>query len=274
MKRLNQISKIIMLASLPFACVEEVKPPSLENVENKIVVNSVITPFLEEIEVEVSFSKKSFGILDDQFGNADDATVVISNGEQQETLTYDVETERYRISTATFPLKEGVTYRLDVTTNKGAAVYAETSLPKKITEVESLSYNTRNDRLAVSWIDIPGQENFYRISAASYFERDSGDDDPYFIGQQDFSFNNDGFISDFNRDGQKLSARGDSFRRDFDSVIVRIVTSNELYADYFYILRNFIENDPFVEPVNLPSNIVGGIGIFTAVQVAEFTLEL
>ncbi|MEM7299111.1 MAG: DUF4249 family protein [Bacteroidota bacterium] len=54
---------------------------------------------------------------------------------------------------------------------------------------------------------------------------------------------------------------------------MRIISSNAIYFDYFRVLYDFQEDDPFSDPVQLPSNIEGGIGIFTAVQVSEFTVE-
>lgn len=270
MKRVNNVSKLILVALL-VACTEEVTPPSIDNIEDKLVVNSVITPYLEEIAVEVSLSKKAFGVID-QFGPSDiitNALVVLSNGTVQVTLPFDFVTDQYVIATSTFPIEEGVTYRLEVTAGE-RSVFAETTLPQKVTEVESLSFNPNTDFLDVSWIDISTDENFYRVAGFGNLEDDFGG------YQNTFFFDSDEFVSDVNRDGERISARGEGFLfgGSYESIEVKIISSDEMYFTYFEILSNYIEDDPFADPVRLPSNIVGGIGLFSAVQVSEFTVEL
>lgn len=269
MKGFNKISKLI-LAVMLFACVEEVTPPSIDNIEDKLVVNSVISPYLENISVEVSLSEKAFGIID-SFGSdiISNATVVLSNGTSEVTLPFDFTTDQYVIPTTTFPIEEGVTYRLEVSAG-GRSVSAEATLPQKIGELESLDFSAGTEILNVSWIDIPGEENFYRVAGFGNLEDDFGG------YQNSFFFDSDEFVSDINRDGERISARGEGFLfgGSYESIEVKIISCDEMYFDYFEILSIFIEDDPFADPVRLPSNIEGGLGLFSAVQVSEFTVEL
>ena len=86
-----------------------------------------------------------------------------------------------------------------------------------------------------------------------------------------FFFDEDEFVSDINKDGQLLDAKAEvfSFGQRYDSLIVRVMTCTELYYDYYDILDEFVNDDPFADPVRLPSNINGGLGIFTSVNVTE-----
>lgn len=266
MKVLSKVSKLVLVILL-VACNEEVTPPSIENIEDKLVVNSVISPYLENISVEVSLSAKAFGVID-AFGSdiISNATVVLGNGTSEITLPFDFTTDQYVIATATFPIEEDVTYRLEVTAGD-RSVSAEATLPKRVTELESLDFNA--GVVDVSWIDIMSEENFYRVAGFGNVEDEFGS------YQNSFFFDSDEFVSDINRDGEQISARGEGFLfgASYESIDVRIISSNEMYFDYFEILSNYIEDDPFADPIRLPSNIVGGIGLFSAVQVSEFTIE-
>lgn len=267
-KRKN-ISTILSLTLL-FGCTDDVTPPGIENIEEKVVVNAVISPDVPLIMAQVSISKKAFGIVSDPFGDSDlitNAEVTISNGTDTRTLPYDSDLMHYARSTDLFSIVEGITYRLEVTTDKGT-VYAEASLPKKVEALESLEVGSSGLDISISWVDIPGQENYYRVTAFGE-QADQGFLEPFF-------FENDEFVSDINSDGQLMNARGEGFfgNRQYERITVRVISSDENYFDYFRILRDYVGgDDPFSDPVQLPSNVVGGIGLFSAVQVSEFVIE-
>ncbi|MEO9872649.1 DUF4249 domain-containing protein [Ekhidna sp.] len=249
------------------ACEEEVPPPDFDE-EEKLVVNSIISPFSEEIIVEVSVSRNAFGIIDGDFESdiVRDAIVTISDGTREVLIPFDDDQLHYSIPSFLFSLDEGKTFLLSVEAN-GESVYGETILPKRITELESVTLN-QNNVLNVTWQDFTESDNYYRILATGFNSE--------FQFSENFFFESDEFISDTNRNGEVLSARGEGNEfatGGYDNVTVRIISSSSLYSDYFRILKNFVQDDPFADPVQLPSNIVGGIGIFEAVQVSEFTVE-
>ena len=62
--------------------------------------------------------------------------------------------------------------------------------------------------------------------------------------------------------------------RSGDSLSITIYRFNELYVDYFRVLENYVGDDPFSEPTQLPSNINGGLGIFAIVQQSDFKVRV
>ena len=259
MQALKKLFLIFVTVSF-IACETEVNPPDIEDAEDLLVVNSVISPALEEILVQVSISQKSFGVINNSNDLIDDAVVTISNGTDEEVLNYDDEFGAYRLSTSVFPIVEGGSYRLDVVAGS-RQVFGETTVPVGTVNVDSYGFD-RNE-LEVVWQDIEGQENFYRLAAQGYVSE--------FEFWDLFFFDEDEFVSDINKDGKLLDAKAEvfSFGQRYDSLIVRVMTCTELYYDYYDILDEFVNDDPFADPVRLPSNINGGLGIFTSVNVTE-----
>lgn len=256
-----------IIAMMILSCEEEVTPPQVENAEDKLVVNGLIAPSFDEINVQVSLSKSAFGVID--YDNSDiitDAQVTITNGVTERTLDYSASIEQYILSTDTYPIEEGVTYRIEVTAD-GITVFGEATVPRRILELES-SKIVDNYKVEVFWKDLSNETNYYRIVADGESELGSEYRDPFF-------FDGDEFVSDKNRDGQLLSAKGEGYQygNGYDRVNLRIISCEENYFDYYEILVNYEGEDPFADPVRLPSNIEGGLGIFAAVQISEFTIE-
>lgn len=264
-------SWLVAFAVLLTGCIDVVEPPSIKNIKNVIVINSIISPAMDDINVQVSISAKSFGVLPDLANDSDlitDALVTISSDAREGTLLYDAEQGYYVLSASLFPIEEGVTYRLRVEANQ-EILSAETTIPSKITTLESINISTDGDGnsvLEMSWEDVAGEENYYRISGGGSIGNN------YIEYFDTFYFDNDEFVSDNNRDGQILSAKGMGYSNSYDSITAIIISSNSDYFDYFEILANYFEDDPFSSPVQLPSNIEGGIGLFTAIQISEFTV--
>jgi hypothetical protein len=267
MKMKNLIKYCLFGLVILSSCEEEVSPPQIEKAENKVVVNGLIAPSLEQISIQVSQSRKAFGTI--EYDDSDliaNAQVTISNGSSQGILVYDPEMRVYTISTSIYPIIEGETYRIDVETTIGA-VFGETTIPKRIVELSSAVLNQDNT-LDVSWMDIENESNYYRVIA-------EGEVGGEFAYSDSFYFENDEFISDANREGELISAKGEGypFGGGYENVIIKIISCNKNYFEYYKILVNYQGEDPFADPVRLPSNIHGGLGIFTSVQISEFTIE-
>ncbi|MEP1094064.1 MAG: DUF4249 domain-containing protein [Cyclobacteriaceae bacterium] len=251
------------LIFLLFSCTEEVDPPDIAG-EDLIVVNSIISSSFEQIVVEVSRSQKSFGVLANSFNGDDlitDAVVLIIDENSVGTqLPYNRDSGHYAISSAIFPLTAGKTYGLSVVADN-QTLFAQTTVPFKAQKIE---HTVNIFEIEISWLDFPDVENYYRIVAQGRITR--------FEFWDTFDFHSDEFVSDANGDGEKLLARAETFstRLGYDSVAYRVISSGEIYHDYFKILSNFDSENPFSNPVRLPSNVDNGLGIFAAIQVSEF----
>lgn len=265
--------RVIALIILWACDTVEVEPPEILDAEDKLVMNAIFSPASDTITVEISMSEKIFGIIPEPSSNiVSDAVVTISDGSLTRTLSFDDVQKVYILPATQFSLEKEVTYRLELTANN-KTVYAETSLPYKVNRLESVELNDSN-ALQISWQDLPNEKNYYRVYAESLYNRREGTDGEVYYSRYKF-FDND-FITDAHKDGQLLSVTSDAldeFQNRFDSVSIEVYSVDELYWDYFRVLDLDTEEDPFSEPVQLPSNVVGGIGIFSIFQVSKFKMK-
>lgn len=255
---------IVIILFMSLSCEETVTPPEIENIENLLVVNSILNPTDTIHYVEVTWSNPSFGILpdyDDEF--VTDANVTISKGSTMESFTYDPRWQMYTLDAATFPIEENSEYQLRVEA-AGQMISATTITKQRVPEVESYEF-TSNRSLKVKWQDHAGTKDYYSVQA--YLLREEID----FTNLIPFYFES-GFVSDANRDGSILQDTGEGFDtvQNQDTLLITIYSFDELYVDYFEILDNYVGDDPFSEPTQLPSNIEGGLGIFAIVQQSDF----
>lgn len=267
LKLLN--ASVIGVVLVNFSCETEVTPPDLRDIQDKLVINSIIYPEMRIIEVEVSVSKKSFGSIARDFEILENAVVTISNGTIEKAIPYDTFNMKYRIPTSDFPLVEGSKYVLNVNA-KDMQVFAETTIPKKVERL--VSYDFINEKeLNVKWKDFEEEGNYYRISASDFFNEGGS----AIIPNRRLLFDSDEFISDRIVNNKIISASGelDGSQEINDGFIVNIVSSSQIYSDYFRILKNYDEDNLFSEPTPLPSNINGGLGIFAGVQWSQFVIK-
>lgn len=268
------MSKIFKIASLlavfaMVACVEDVDPGKLGLNEKLIVVNSLISPQSDVLEVEVSWSRSVFGLQPDYGSNEDiitTAQVVISNGNNSVTLPYVQEEYLYKLEASQFPILTGQTYELEVSVGN-ETVTASATVPQPVSangfSITSGSNNAQ--RATVSWEDLSGQENFYRINTVLLDENREE--------QASIFFDTDEYQSDVNRDGTTITARGETYFfgsvPDFVEAKALLISCDENYYYYHKDYNIFQNDDPFSEAVQSRSNIEGGVGIFAAYQLTE-----
>lgn len=272
---MNRIVKIVVLigAFIMMACVEHVDPGKLGLNEKLIVVNSLISPQSEVLEVEVSWSRSVFGLQPDYGSNEDiisNARVVISNGNNSVTLPYVQAEYLYKLDASQFPIITGQTYALEVMVGD-KTVTATATVPQT---VEASGFNITAgsngaQRATVSWQDLPGEGNFYRVNAFMLNEN----------GQEEASifFDTEEYQSDLSRDGTRITARGETYFfgavPDFAEAKASLISCDENYYFYHKDYNTFENDDPFSEAVQSRSNIEGGVGIFAAYQLTETVIS-
>ena len=125
---------LLFLAMTTISCQEVVSPKGLVSQGNKLVVNSLIHPESEKVEVEVSRSKPILGTIDFNQSNDDivtNAVVTISDADNEAMLIFDSSEQKYSILTTKFPIIEGTEYTLNVS-HKNETVSASCTVPKTV----------------------------------------------------------------------------------------------------------------------------------------------
>lgn len=251
-----------------FSCVETVTPPLIEDIEDVLVVNALLNPSDSVYEIEVQWAEPAFGLLPDyQEVHVTTASVAITGGNETATFIYDDLWGNYRLRSEEFAIEAGSTYTLDVSA-EGVGVSATVVAPSKLTALERVEIVDEN-RLRIAWQDFGNEENYYRLFAET-FESDPFyySSNPIFFGQSTSEF-----YADTGDDGEIITKTSEENELTYyDSLQIYAGSYSPIYVDYFEVLNNYIGDDPFSEPVQLPSNIEGGLGIFSIYQIAEFRM--
>lgn len=245
-----------------------VDPDNLISKGNKLVVNSIISPQLDFIEVEVSRSEPVLGThsfeLDDL---VTDATVTISDGTNESELVYDFGFDKYRLSANSFPIVAGKTYSLSVV-DQNDKVTASCTVPQGVEESSATDeYGNAGYTLKIQWNGVPNMTNYfhiiYRYSIESAFSS---------------SYDLEEFKKDKSEETSILSVSlyAESERSSQPrQVDLSILSADENYYEYQKQLFSFDFNEgPFSEPVSLHSNIKGGLGLFGAYNQIDVNYEL
>jgi biopolymer transport protein ExbD len=255
---MRNISLFILTFFSLTACQTELSVLDIPN-ENKLVVQSFISPQDTLLSVRVSNTNAIIGQVTKEFKTVSNAVVTIGNGTKNISLPYDKE-GYYRVSSKQLAIKAGQTYFLQVNTPDGRSVSAECTIPvnsvdaKKVSvDIQSVSSNRKF--IVLKWDDIPNQQNYYGISATY--------DTP------NKNCNNDILVV------RNKNREGDQFTYSFNTDTVCgngspnyiIVIANYDLNGYQFLSslseQNSVNGIPFTEPVQIYSNIKGGYGVFS-----------
>ena len=241
------------------ACESELSSIDVPD-ENKLVVESYISPQDTILSVRVGNTNPVIGKVSKEFKVISNANVKMGNASKTVNLSYDKD-GYYRISAKQFFIIKGQKYTLQVSTPDGRNVTSEctippTSIDTKKVSVDIQSVNSGIKILTVKWSDIPNEQNYYALtgtyetlrkgcnSGSPYYFRDKNQDREQFS----FSFNTDVSCGNGNPN------------------YIIIISSYDLNGyEYFssVIEQNGVNGVPFTEPVQIFTNIKGGYGVFS-----------
>ncbi|RYF57557.1 MAG: DUF4249 domain-containing protein [Cytophagaceae bacterium] len=285
----------------------EVDPSQLGLASPKLVVNGYLSPQDTLLAIKLTRSNTvvgdSLSLL--QTGNdITDATVTLSDGTKSVQLQYtntrptdSTRMSYYSASAQLLPIIAGRTYVLSIVTATGqrASSTCTIPVPVKPTSItfDSLTQNqgrflVRRYFIKTLWTDPAGQPNYYQL--AGYFRYQSEQSQ---IGNFPLTYDDDnrGLLSDEGFDGTVLPS-GRSFltsttfsaneSTDFYGQYQKaLVTVNLMSVERTYyqfqtavIRQRRVRNNPFAEPVPIPSNIQGGLGCFGAYNRSTRTVRL
>lgn len=263
------MSLVSALAVALGSCLPEPIPlTGLEKVTPQIVVSTQIVPE----EGLVVLLTKTFGALD---ANEDsdpqallaqiavaDAVVVITGPEQADTLL-SLGSGLY--GGVSIPFQSGDTYRLDVSSRSLGKITATTTVVPQVT-FESIDaelyFNGYDDTLAQithAFAD-PAGKNWYMLNVQR-IERDDLVEN--LLNPSAFMR----LLEDTDFDGQRYEETFRAFPRNFTTGDTVTVSLSNISEDYYRFLDMRIDNrfsfiEYLSEPVNYPSNVVGGKGFF------------
>ncbi len=267
---------IIVLSSCDNFFISDIEPPK-QGVEPQLVVHSYLSPDANAVRVYVRQSKPIFSndyskIEDKKIENAK-VTITNQTTKQVATIPFNSSWNSYVIYTESFPLKEGETYQLNVSTPDGKKAEASCTIPKAIKgnfkniklEVRKNRYDEESTQLSFEFEDLSGEENNYGALAIIKHLKKPEDRKDYFEFETESSF----IISTYGKTIRaELRNEGVSIPLDkITSVEIKLFSMDKNYYHYLKTIEmqtSDYSGNPFKEPTIIVSNIKNGLGVFGA----------
>ena len=287
---------------------------SIKNVDDKIVVVSTFTPnepFSLKLSKSTSlFSDSSPQALEDAIIQICKGENCVLLGRQTNIIGGN-DGNGIRFATGSFRAQTDTPFTLKVKVNGLADVNAEASIPEAVqmthvavgasTQLPSdqsannseIEYETK---ISLSFDDPVGEDNYYQVNFSQVVEVSDGNlvlkSDT--IPNVDFSsFDSDivnlrnitdggVLINGKDFDGLKKDLlfqptfKFDSNNEDPVSIIVELRTVSKAYFDYYSSVYRQVNqgSDPFIQPVQIVSNIENGLGVFAGYSKDEVIRDL
>jgi len=241
-------------------------------IENKLVVESFISPQDDEIVVRLKYAQPTVGYVPFEKSSSNpipDATVKLSNGDSTVILTFH-EFKDYTIAADSFPIQPGVTYFLDIKTLNGLVAKSTCTVPINKVDTSSISSERVDDKLFVTWKDIPDENNWYSLFHLR-FEWDENQwnlGTNYLLDEMFTDENADGAI--FNTNFYYTAVSNNSYY----NILLLCNVDEQYYKFHKTKAAQFAANESiFSEPSSIYTNIEGGYGVFAAYNAVAIKLD-
>lgn len=278
-KRLKYCLLILILGA-GAGCEKEVSNLILPEFKQKLAVAAFISPSDTVSLIYVNSNKKIFGEL-----NTEEPIGKLSGYISDGFTEIALDTFKYglKFSRKEMAVSFGKSYRLRIVTDKGLTAEAACTVPpaRNFTfKIDTFSVQLRtpwpdyllyrSNEFIVTIADIPGEDNYYRISGritAYYTDLVTG---MKFISTGFPNFDNE-FFTDKGMDGKDIVIRTDIgssmnfYTRDSAFLEIALLNTEKSYYLYHRSLQNYSDGDnPFMEVSPVYSNITDGLGIFSS----------
>jgi hypothetical protein len=283
MKNIKIFISLIISSLALWSCnsfVTEIDPSELPSTDSRLVLSCYISPQDTVIAAKLTETKT---VISTGGTRADitNATMKISDGTKTVPLIYDNNLLYYRALPSQMKIEVGKSYFMTVSTPDGRSVSSKCTVPPSITikeiKVDSgtavtlKGLNAREVKeyyLKLIWQDLPGSVDYYRGFG---FVQGTFKDRNNTVTQRTDGVDFTG-ADDKNSDGQLLTLNviyqpaRNSTAATIQKLTVGLFHADINYFNYHESLRKQRgnNNNPFVEPVLLYTNVEGGFGCFGA----------
>jgi hypothetical protein len=286
----------------------EISPGLLGIEPPKLVVTCFLSPQDATLAVKVTRSSTVVGdsiSLLQTGNNVTNATVTLAQGDRSVTLRYDDRPPDstkvqpyYSISARLLPILAGQTYTLTVVTPNGQRASSACTIPAPVVPT-AITFDSLDDTqnrtkvrryfVLVNWQDPSNQANYYQVAGIFRYTTPAVAKEERY---NSLTFDDDarGLFSDAGIDGTVIpsgrailassstSSQQSSFYNQYKTaiVVVNLMSVDQAYYQFqnAIIRQRRSRNNPFAEPVLIPSNIAGGLGCFAGYNNAILTKTL
>ena len=245
--------------------------------ERKLVVGGFLSPTENEHQISLSQTDPLFS-TDTPISLAN-VKLTISSDSSSYSPSYDFNSGTFQFNNNQFKIENDKNYHLRIVTEDGKMVESDmrtlsnqmplvTDLKLNIDTVYTdFIYPELQYSLKISWNDLIGEQNYYRLIANRLLKDFDSNDT---IVEPLNYFNEYELKDDKGKDGQVLTANFKYIESGamnspigFEIILMKVDVN---YYNYYKTLNNYADGDPFAEPVILFSNIQNGLGVFCNFQ--------
>jgi hypothetical protein len=245
--------------------------------ERKLVVGGFLSPTENEHQISLSQTDPLFS-TDTPISLAN-VKLTISSDSSIYSPSYDFNSGTFQFNNNQFKIENDKNYHLKIVTEDGKIVESDmrtlsnqmplvTDLKLNIDTVYTdFMYPELQYSLKISWNDLIGEQNYYRLIANRLLKDFDSNDT---IVEPLSYFNEYELKDDKGKDGQVLTANFKYIESGamnspigFEIILMKVDVN---YYNYYKTLNNYADGDPFAEPVILFSNIQNGLGVFCNFQ--------
>ncbi|GAB3688034.1 hypothetical protein GCM10027592_02380 [Spirosoma flavus] len=306
------ITLIALLASCD-SLRQEVEPKGITQQAEKLVVSCFISPQDTVLTVLLARSSPVLG-PSNEYAYVSGAVVTLSDGVKTITLRDSVPKITfgsgpiiyYRANASELPIVAGRTYTLKARAYNVPEVTATCTIPNPVAleqilvdSAQSTDFSDgRKDYFArLRWRDAAGQYNFYRIAGSNEYPQrftfrpspNAPPRDTLILYTANWYFDNGSLLTDQSRDGQEIISERVrlgatsifdngvwTYRAPTGKLEAYLLNVDENYYRYHDAIgrQNLVRDNPFAEPVLIPSNIQGGLGCFGAYNRSTLIMRL
>ena len=253
--------------------------------ERKLVVGGFLSPTENEHQISLSQTDPLFS-TDTPISLAN-VKLTISSDSSSYSPSYDFNSGTFQFNNNQFKIENDKNYHIKIVTEEGKIVESDmrtlsNQMPLvtdfKLT-VDTITkdwmYPEIQYSLKISWNDLIGEQNYYRLIANRLLKDFDSNDT---IVEPLNYFNEYELKDDKGKDGQVLTANFKYIESGamnspigFEIILMKVDVN---YYNYYKTLNNYADGDPFAEPVILFSNIQNGLGVFCNFQTEKRRLFL
>jgi hypothetical protein len=253
--------------------------------ERKLVVGGFLSPTENEHQISLSQTDPLFST--DTSISLANVKLTISSDSSSYSPSYDFNSGTFQFNNNQFKIENDKNYHLKIVTEDGKMVESDmrtlsnqmplvTDLKLNIDTVYTdFIYPELQYSLKISWNDLIGEQNYYRLIANRLLKDFDSNDT---IVEPLNYFNEYELKDDKGKDGQVLTANFKYIESGamnspigFEIILMKVDVN---YYNYYKTLNNYADGDPFAEPVILFSNIQNGLGVFCNFQTEKRRLFL
>jgi len=260
-----------------FSTVVDIESPEFDQ---RITLSGLLTPGLDRIQFLVGKNQGIFTVSEnDQYLVYDAEIFIFNEGGNSIEFSQDLLGGFYAVDSTEDFFISGETYQIDVNHPELSTVTAEVSIPNRLDNLRNIEFKEnggvdldgyRISAISFDIVDPEGEDNYYEIKLE--YRREAGDEfRPIYITSidpvyEEDNYTNGGYVRDrtFDGDTKFFQVQFDNYYSTIEEVEFRILwrSLNKESYEFNKALSIFRSNgdNPFASPIQIPSNIEGGLG--------------